>query len=483
MSTPSTSQLRISARPILNASVSQTSTVLASQVLADDSFEGSNLNLQEQVQKKLLGYNAVIEWLQNHKEASKYFGTIPLQFTQANPSVSPEALDELAKNLRKLEQETPLEEGVILNQSHVDSLFPKSLIKTLGRKKSPIETLFQNNEFKIKKLGAGVSGDVYQLSLNDESFAFKVFRPDRKGQKTQDVYREITVGSRLTKLGIRDISKLYAASTSNHPWTLMEYIGPDTKLDDRTGPTLKEMKIYVSDDNAKNRVNGILVDYGVVISLASVGFMAPDGFHKHLPEFRRQLKAQQEKKAARQDLSNSKKTSMPQLQGSAQNSRTIHTVALDLDNRQPLRALPLLGPTPSNQSTLSQWAEGTIRAIHQTGNSVQTPSGVPLSTTGPSYSQSLSDHRLSLLVNALDLSLSSIHGSHSRTSEEQVDLDPDASNVWLAKSYEPSPSGSGQQTPRMTLEDFMDNLPILPSMRLHEQGKNTQRRHRKGSGT
>lgn len=126
-----------------------------------------------------------------------------------------------------------------------------------------------------KKLGRGVFGVVYRLKVGDETFAFKVFKPNPKVpiipaslvERIGHAFRhgpfaEPALGLYFTQKKTRDLANFHVANPSAG-WQLYEFIDKDTNLTAREGKSLAEHG-YTFQDEAKtgNRLHGIRVDYG-----------------------------------------------------------------------------------------------------------------------------------------------------------------------------------------------------------------------------
>lgn len=140
------------------------------------------------------------------------------------------------------------------------------------------------HELRLAESGAGVAGKVFRLTVKGQELdrlALKIFKDE-----DNDIYRETAAGMFFTAQPTQDLSALYMA----HPkmrWTLMEFIEPGTRLEDRPGKTMLEQGYHLSDNNAKNYVNGIRVDHGGIVSKVKplsgnkyqqTAIMMPDGW-------------------------------------------------------------------------------------------------------------------------------------------------------------------------------------------------------------
>lgn len=219
-------------------------------------------------QHELLSYQQLKELVL--KDDNPYLGKIPAAFMEASGLSEADwqaGLDWLAFQLQDPNNIKSLKPG-----------FFKNLFQSKAKSQNPVERLFQQNRIKVRVLGEGIAGNVYQLNLNGQDFAFKVFKQG-EGRVSMDAYRESATGLFFTAKDTSNISDFYASNPRGH-WTLMEFISPDAQLTDRAGTRLSQQGYKLSDDNDKNKVNDIRVDHGGVVVQEGVGFMAPDAFKR-----------------------------------------------------------------------------------------------------------------------------------------------------------------------------------------------------------
>jgi hypothetical protein len=228
----------------------------------------------DKAKQELLSYKQLQELVLN--DENPYLGKIPGAFLES--SEAPEADWQKGMDWLAFKLQDPA------NVKHLKPSFFKKLFNSKSSSQNPVEQLFQKNQIKIRLLGAGIAGSVYQLNVNGQDFAFKVFNQERS---SFDAYRESSTGLFFTEQETSNMSKFYAANPTGR-WTLMEFIPPDAKLEDRAGKTLLEQNYKLSDDNDKNKVNNIRVDHGGIVTQIGVGYMAADAFKRFS-----QLKASQ----------------------------------------------------------------------------------------------------------------------------------------------------------------------------------------------
>jgi hypothetical protein len=119
----------------------------------------------------------------------------------------------------------------------------------------------------IRKAGQGRMGQVYKLGETPNAFALKVFRhPSESMVEEREIeiapFQETANGLFLTHRNTRNVSKFYLANPSKG-WTLMEYISRKNNLNNRSGKTLDEQNLFLTDTgNPANFINGIRVDHG-----------------------------------------------------------------------------------------------------------------------------------------------------------------------------------------------------------------------------
>jgi hypothetical protein len=217
-------------------------------------------------QRQLLAYKQLKDLVleDNHP----YLGNVPDEFQKVARADSAElkaGLDWLA--------------AMTQSPAGLKQLKPSRLKSLFGKKSSdanPLERLLEKNQLKIKPLGGGIAGNVFQLQVQDQDFALKVFT---KNRGSKNVYRESATGLFFTEQETQDLSKFYASNPLKN-WTLMEFIPPNAVLAKRPGTPLSQQGVEISDDKAENRVQGIRVDHGGVVKFIDVGYMADDEFKR-----------------------------------------------------------------------------------------------------------------------------------------------------------------------------------------------------------
>lgn len=141
---------------------------------------------------------------------------------------------------------------------------------------NPIKKMLKSGALKYEYVGEGKTGTVYRLDLDGQSFAFKIFG---EWLKAFHPFREAATGLYFSAQPTKDLSMLYAANP-REKWTLMEYVPSTASLGVRAGKTLFEQGYKLSDEHAKNRINGIRVDHGGWVSDLNGGYIAGDRFTK-----------------------------------------------------------------------------------------------------------------------------------------------------------------------------------------------------------
>lgn len=219
-----------------------------------------------EARRELLSYKQLKELVLHHN--SPFVGVVPDAFTNATQASNEEivaGINWLATTLLKpngLQQLKP-------------SVF-KSVYGTFIDPKNPVKRLFQKNLIRIKELDSGVAGRVYQLQVNGQDFALKVFT----SRSSMDAYRETATGMHYTQgMETSTMSDLFIANPA-HPtakWTLMEFMPDEFNMAERAG---KPMKDKLSDNNPKNYKGPVRVDHGGVVTKEGEGYMAPDEFKR-----------------------------------------------------------------------------------------------------------------------------------------------------------------------------------------------------------
>lgn len=191
---------------------------------------------------------------QARKEGRSVMGVVPDAFSKSTGNNAPNvvaALNEMAKRITQAREEgIPWSTDVeIVDGALVELKNP--VVRRLRQT--------QKRAIHIERLDSGFAGDVYKLEAGGQEFVLKVFRGDIMAD------REIAIGMHLTQgRQTSNLSDFFVGNLANDgsPWALMEFIPQTAKLEERVGQTLNEQNIKISDDNDKNKVNGIRIDHG-----------------------------------------------------------------------------------------------------------------------------------------------------------------------------------------------------------------------------
>jgi hypothetical protein len=205
-------------------------------------FQG--LKTTRKAEKKLLPHEKLKRKLR--REGDPYLGRLPETLPQTWKVGSKEALQQLDLWADQLRGLTP---------SYGTPLPNVLKVQQCGLQKANTQLHF---------IDFGTYGHVYALRIGRQTFAFKVFNPDHLYRK--DPYEEAAIGQYFTAQKTRDLSRFYIANPAKG-WMLMEFIGPDTRLAGRPGKSIEEHGYRFGDDGGGNRINGIRVDYGYLLSL------------------------------------------------------------------------------------------------------------------------------------------------------------------------------------------------------------------------
>lgn len=159
-----------------------------------------------------------------------------------------DALDDLAESLRPdPELDTPIMDRII-ESFH-----------------SPTETRMLNGHpVTLKKVGEGSFGVVYRLSDGENTYAFKVHREKDRfyGYPDHSPFQEAATGQYLTAHNInKDVVRFYV-SNPDLGWNLTEFVTPYANRNRRSGKTMHEAGIALSDERYNNRIGHVRVDLG-----------------------------------------------------------------------------------------------------------------------------------------------------------------------------------------------------------------------------
>lgn len=223
-------------------------------------FQGKKTT--ELARKEIIPFNRLAEHLR--KDTDPYLGGVPPALTLSGKYKERDilrGLDWLAIQLSNRSHSTLL------------NLCPHSF-------ENPVKKMIGAGQLKVRVLGDGRAGKVYELEVGGQSFAFKVFR-EMLGNFNP--YREAATGMFFTARRTKDLSALYTANPVKG-WTLMEHIDKGARLDARSGKTLLEQGYKLSDEHAKNRINNIRVDHGGRVTKIGEGYISGDRFVPFSPK-------------------------------------------------------------------------------------------------------------------------------------------------------------------------------------------------------
>lgn len=194
-----------------------------------------------------------------------YLGQLPQEFTLSgilNQKQALQALDGITKKLwlcqRQVRSDVP---GFSIKPAGTVSLSNRFLMAF--NQIEPADMLWQKAAIEV--LGDGGAGIVYKFTLDDKSFALKTIS---LGWLTDlndfTPFNEAANGLFFTALGVRDMSRFYAANPFTG-WLVTEYIGPDADLSKRQGVLLQELGYHLHDNKAANYIQGIRIDHGGIV--------------------------------------------------------------------------------------------------------------------------------------------------------------------------------------------------------------------------
>ncbi len=172
--------------------------------------------------------------------STPYIGRLPDALRQAvegSPKQVYQALDELAPLLRKLR-----------NCDTDDLAF------RIGPSNVPV-TLHQ--------IGSGSYGIVYRLTVNQQSFALKVYHHTTE-VSTHGSYGESATGLYFSQQNLKDVARFHFGNPKAG-WGVFELITSGMSVATRKGQSIKAFPVVLEDDRDVNRINGIRVDYGGIL--------------------------------------------------------------------------------------------------------------------------------------------------------------------------------------------------------------------------
>jgi hypothetical protein len=141
----------------------------------------------------------------------------------------------------------------------------EELVLTLKKDKPEQLTypLSKDKALQVNLAGEGTDARVYKISIDDKSYALKVFFEPGAGSALQ----ETANGAFFNAHNTRDVSRLYFSNPSKR-WTLMEFIGKDSRISTRSGLTMKQQQFGTDDEvHGPNKINHILVDHGGTLTI------------------------------------------------------------------------------------------------------------------------------------------------------------------------------------------------------------------------
>lgn len=183
-------------------------------------------------------------------DSDPYLGQGPEELQKATGLVDTRLevlLDALATQLRK----NPKRSRQALQNARKELALPESALENLP----------------MRFVGEGGMGRVYKLGKSPKAFALKVYKTPwetwTSGRELAGApFQEAANGIFMTHRNTRNVSRFYVANPFRN-WSLMEYIGKGSKMENRLGRTLSEQNLSLSDSgHLPNFVNGIRVDHG-----------------------------------------------------------------------------------------------------------------------------------------------------------------------------------------------------------------------------
>lgn len=180
--------------------------------------------------------------------------------------------------------EAPAIPGLPVHAGQLLAQFDR-LAARLNREKRPANFKYENEGVQMsgESLGRGAYGTCYHIRINGESFVFKVFhKPPPPATRLliavdrllrgghHGPYAESATGLFANRQGVSDVIRFYCGNPQAG-WYLAEFIdkrGAAPKPGDkpRGNKTMEEAGYIFEDDVPYNRINGIRVDLGGLLS-------------------------------------------------------------------------------------------------------------------------------------------------------------------------------------------------------------------------
>lgn len=216
--------------PASASSARQTGTM---PVRRDPSFSGVTGNLQGRHWVEPETFHKLL-----NVSSTPYIGKLPkdlVGLVPESPKQVYQALDELA--------------SLLLEIGGVDGVQLKFRI---GGLKTPVF---------VQHIGGGGYGRVYRLIVDNQSFALKVYYPSADAISSYGIFGESATGIYFSKKRMKDLSR-FCCGNPKVNWNLFEFIMEEMSSKLRKGKSIKDFNVVLFDDVPRNRINGILVDYG-----------------------------------------------------------------------------------------------------------------------------------------------------------------------------------------------------------------------------
>jgi len=156
--------------------------------------------------------------------------------------------------------------------------YPQDILKAfdfLAQRLSPIGsigidvttscTVGRNNvSLRLKTIGRGAYGAVYQLIINNHTYAFKIYHlsGNAEAEDIDGVWHEIRTALYFPRKPLKDIARFYCANPQSG-WALFELITPNMSVESRQGLPINRFPVELL-DGYNNSVSGIRVDYGCI---------------------------------------------------------------------------------------------------------------------------------------------------------------------------------------------------------------------------
>jgi hypothetical protein len=133
----------------------------------------------------------------------------------------------------------------------------------------------------LAPVGNGAFGSVYRLTLADQVLALKCYFEVDHITGSHGPWGESAAALYWSRTRFRDLSQ-YHFGNPQAGWGVFEFIDPDTPpTRPRSGPSIYEQPVSLTDCGGENQINGIQVDYGGIVKRSDT---VSKGLRLHVPD-------------------------------------------------------------------------------------------------------------------------------------------------------------------------------------------------------